>query len=128
MTIPKKRTPRPGVTLDGLRAIALAMDGVEEGTSYGTPAWKVRGKLLARLWEDGETLVVRVEPDARDLLLRSDPETFFLTDHYAGHPWVLVRLPLVARGALSALLEEARCLVLPAAKAARPRAPRRNTT
>ena len=31
---------------------------VEAGTSYRTPALKVRGKMFARLREDGETLVV----------------------------------------------------------------------
>ena len=115
MPTPKKapRTLRPGATIDTVRAIALALPGVEEGTSYGTPAWKAKGKLMARLREDGETLVVRIEPDARDLLMRSEPETFFVTDHYVGHPWVLVKLPRVERGALAALLEEAWRLVAP---------------
>jgi hypothetical protein len=96
-----------GVTFDTARTLALALDGVEEGTSYGTPAFKRKGKLLARLREDGETLVVRADLDARDLLVASEPDTFFFTEHYAAHPWVLVRLPRVARGALAALLEEA---------------------
>lgn len=112
----RSRARRPsaaGATVDTVREIALALPGVEEGTSYGTPAWKVEGKLLARLREDGETLVVRAEDDARDLLMRSDPETFFVTDHYAGHPWVLVRLPRVERGALTLLIEEAVRLVVP---------------
>src|SRR5262245_3428126 len=92
------------VTFADARDLALAIEGVEESTSYGTPAFKVAGKLLARLREDGETLVVRADHDARDLLMRSDPEVFFVTDHYADHPWVLVRLPRVARGALALLL------------------------
>jgi hypothetical protein len=103
-----RTSPRPkSVTFDAVRAIALALPGVEEGTSYGTPAFKVAGKLLARLREDGETLVVRVEMDARDMIVSSEPETFFVTDHYAGHPWVLVHLARVERAALGALLEEA---------------------
>jgi hypothetical protein len=110
----RPRPPQPsGLTFAEVRALASALPGVEEGTSYRTPALKVAGKLLARLREDGETLVVRVEPDARELLLQGDPEAFFLTDHYAGHPWVLVRLPCVDRTALAALLEEAWRLVAP---------------
>ncbi len=96
-----------GVTFDTARTLALALDGVEEGTSYGTPAFKRRGKLIARLREDGETLVVRADHDARDLLIASEPDTFFFTEHYAAHPWVLVRLPRISRGALAAVLEEA---------------------
>jgi hypothetical protein len=114
MTTPaKKKTKKRGLGFDDVRALALALPGVEEGTSYGTPALKAAGKLIARLREDGETLVVRIEDDARDLLLRSDPETFFMTDHYVGHPWVLVRLPRVERAALALLLEEAVRLMTP---------------
>jgi hypothetical protein len=112
-TAKKKTTKKAGLGFDDVRALGLAMPGVEEGTSYGTPALKATGKLIARLREDGETLVVRIEDDARDLLLRSDPETFFMTDHYVGHPWVLVRLPRVERAALATLLEEAVRLVTP---------------
>jgi len=108
------RVSKPGATIDTVREIALALPSVEEGTSYGTPGWKAKGKLMARLKEDGETLVVRIEPEARDLLMRSEPETFFVTDHYVGHPWVLVSLPRVERAALATLLEEAWRLVAPA--------------
>ena len=96
-----------GVTFAAVRQLALALPGVEEGTSYGTPAFKVRGKLLARLREDGETLVLRVGFDLRDLLMNADPETFFVTDHYLGYPYVLVRLPRVARTRLRDVLEDA---------------------
>ena len=124
-----KPRARAGLTFDDARAIALGLGGVEEGTSYGTPAFKAGKKLLARLREDGETLVVRVDLEARDALLRSDPETFYLTDHYAAHPWVLVRLPRVRRAVLEGLLEEARRSVAPgrpraAGKAAPPARPR----
>ena len=49
------------MTFDDVRKIALQFDHVEESTSYGTPAFKLRGKLVARL--------PVVHPDAmRDLL------------------------------------------------------------
>ena len=96
-----------GLTFAAVRRLALALPGVEEGTSYGTPAFKVRGKLLARLREDGETLALRVGFDLRDLLMNADPETFYVTDHYRGYPYVLVRLPRVARTRLREVLEEA---------------------
>lgn len=41
-----------------VRRLALALPGVEEGPCYGTPGFRVKGRFLARLWEDGETLVV----------------------------------------------------------------------
>jgi hypothetical protein len=102
----RRSTPAP-VTFETVRRLALALPGVEEGTSYGTPALRVQKKFFARLKEDGETLVVRVDFDTRDILMAADPETFFITDHYAGYPAVLVRLSTVDSDELRDLLEEA---------------------
>lgn len=90
-----------------MRQLALAFPGVEEGFSYGTPGFRVRGKFLARLWEDGETLVVKCGDDERDFRMQADPETFFITDHYRGYPTVLVRLGRVTKEDLRDVLEEA---------------------
>ena len=38
------------VTFETVRKIARALENVEESTSYGTPAFKVRGALFVRLW------------------------------------------------------------------------------
>jgi hypothetical protein len=86
--------------------LALALPGVAASTSYGTPAFKVRGKLLARLHQDSEALVVRVDPLHREVLMESTPNVFFVTDHYVGYPWVLVRLATVHRDQLAAVLRE----------------------
>ena len=95
------------VTYETVREIALALPGVEEGPCYGTPGLRVRGKLFARLWEDGETLVLKAGFDAREVLMAARPEVFFLTDHYVGYPYVLVRLPRVERERIEPLIEEA---------------------
>ncbi len=70
------------MTFEAVRKIALSLDNVEEGTSYGTPAFKVRGKLFARLHQDSESLVVRMDRDNRAELMTADPETYYITDHY----------------------------------------------
>jgi hypothetical protein len=72
--------------------LLLSLPGVEEGPCYGTPGYRVRGKLLARLREDGETLVVKCGEEAVEMWLQADPKAFFLTDHYVGYGAVLVRL------------------------------------
>jgi hypothetical protein len=70
------------VTFDDVRKFALLWPEVEDGTSYGTPALKVRKKLLARLKEDGDSLVMPgVPPDERDMLVESQPRVFYFTDH-----------------------------------------------
>jgi hypothetical protein len=93
-----------GVSFQQLREYALALPGVEEGTSYGTPAFRVRGKFFIRLKEDGESIVLKTDVYERDHLLESDPAAFFTTDHYRDYPIVLVRLAAVRPDRLRALV------------------------
>lgn len=82
------------MTFDDVRTFALNWPEVTDGTSYGTQALKVRGKLLTRLKEDGESIVVQgIEPDERAMLCESKPDLFYVTDHYRDWPIVLLRLP-----------------------------------
>lgn len=92
------------ITFEGVRRIALALDGVAESTSYGTPALKVGGKLIARLHEDSETLVVGTTLEERAELMAVEPEAYFTTDHYLNYPWVLVHLSRANPDALRDLL------------------------
>ena len=92
------------VTFQQVRKIALALQNVEESTSYGTPAFKSAGKLLARLKEDGDSLVVGTTFEEREDMMAADPETYYITDHYLKYPWVLVRLSRVHADALRDLL------------------------
>jgi len=85
----------------------MGLPGVEEGTSYGTAAFKVGGKLIARLKEDGETLVVGTTFEEREGLMAEEGETYFITDHYLNYPWVLVRLKRVKAEVLRELVERA---------------------
>jgi hypothetical protein len=95
------------VSFARVKKFAAALPGVEESTSYGTPALKVRGKLMARLREDNETLVLRVAWEERERVLAVSPEVFFLTDHYRNHPWVLLRLPAATPSQVRAGLRHA---------------------
>jgi hypothetical protein len=92
------------MTFAAVRRLALALPQVEEGISYGTPAFRVKGKLMARLREDGETLVLKLDMGERDLLMQANPTTFFTTDHYRNYPSVLVRLAKVDASELRELL------------------------
>jgi hypothetical protein len=88
-----------------VRRCFVALPGVVEGTSYGTPAFKVGKKLLARLREDGDNLVVRASFEERETLMAAAPGTFHVTDHYAGHPFVLVRLAQISPSDLARVAE-----------------------
>lgn len=98
---------------DVVRRLALGFPGVAEGQAYGTPSLHVGKKLMARLREDGETLVIKIDPADRIRYFEAAPDTFFITDHYQGHPVMLVNLPGVRTETLSALVEGAWRLVAP---------------
>jgi hypothetical protein len=88
--------PTARVTFDVIRELARQLADVEDSTAYGSPALKVRGKLLAcmainKSAEPG-SLVVRIDFDQRTALLAEDPATYYVTDHYVNYPAVLVRL------------------------------------
>jgi len=94
------------VTWETVRELALTLPGAEEGTSYGTPAFKVRGKLFVRLYQSGDSLVVKIEPSERAMRMKADPEAFYITDHYVNYPWMLVRHAAIRKEDLRELLED----------------------
>jgi hypothetical protein len=95
------------VTFEIARGMALALDRVEEVSSYGTPGFKVGGVLFARLHQSLDAFVVRTDFEQRAALMEADPETYFITDHYLNYEWVLVRLDRVHPDALRDLLRGA---------------------
>jgi hypothetical protein len=93
------------MTFDEVRKIALTWPEVEDGTSYGTSALKVRKKLMVRLREDGDSMVMPGVPsEERDMLVESQPKVFYFTDHYRNYPMVLVRLSKTKRATIEPLL------------------------
>jgi hypothetical protein len=93
------------MTFDDVRKIALTWPEVEDGTSYGTPALKVRKKLMVRLKEDGDSLVMPGVPiDERSMLVESQPRVFYFTDHYRDYPMVLIRLSKAKRATVEPFL------------------------
>lgn len=106
MSSPRRRDPL--AAFEALREFAQGLPGVEEGTSYGTRSFRVKGKFLCRLREDNETVVIKPVDDARrQALFQIDPHTYFITDHYLGYDCILVRLATVKPEALNHLFESA---------------------
>ena len=76
------------------------------GASYGTPALKVKAKLLTRLrTEDNSLVLLDVAPDERDMLMEANPVTFHTTPHYGGYPIVLARLGTLEPASVRMFLE-----------------------
>ncbi len=96
---------------DRVRAAGAGLPDVEEVTSWGAPALKVRGKMFVCMATnksaEPNTLVVRMDIPQRDALVEEDPSTYYLKDHYVDYPCVLVRLSRVHRDALRDLVQTA---------------------
>ena len=99
------------VDFDVVRKLALALPDVAESTIHGAPSLKVRGKLLAcpaiHRSVEPDTLAVRIDFETRTEFLAAKPKVYYVTDHYLGHPMVLVRLKMIDRRTLRGLLSKA---------------------
>jgi hypothetical protein len=81
------------VKWEQLVKIGCELPEVEEGIWFRTPALKVRGKSFCRLKEDGKSVVFVLEAvDEQQFLIGSQPDLYFITDHYKNWPAVLARL------------------------------------
>jgi hypothetical protein len=109
----KSKPSKKGVTFDVALSLATSLPDVTESLSYGTRSMKVGKVLMARLKEDGETLVVKMDLVSRDYILREQPDIFYLTDHYRDYPYVLVRLKQIDKARLRDILEDAWRLAAP---------------
>jgi len=103
--------PRKPITFETVCAFGRTLPDVEESTMYGTPALKVRGQWLVcvptnKAAEPG-SLAVRIDVAQRDELIATEPEVYYVKDHYVGYPVVLVRLARVHPDALEDLVRTA---------------------
>ncbi len=96
------------MSFDDVAAIALDLPEATEGTSYGSRAWKVKGKLFA--WErpfrkadlkrfgdetppEGPILGLAVDGlEEKEVVLAQGWAGFFTIPHFDGHAAVLVQL------------------------------------
>ena len=94
-----------------VRKAAAGLPDIEETTSWGAPALKVRGKMFVcqaiNKQAELNTLVVRMDIAQRDALIEEDPAVYYLKDHYVDYPCVLVRLSHVHPDALRDLVQTA---------------------
>lgn len=101
---------------DTVKELGRTLPNVVDGTAYGAPALKVDGKLLACIptnkSAEAGSIVVRIDPEQRAELLRQQPDIYYMSDHYAAHPTVLVRLSKITRTDLIELLRDARRFVM----------------
>lgn len=116
-------------TLSDVERIALDLPEVQEGTSYGNRAWKVRNKTF--VWErplrqrdldelgdaapDGVVVGARVADElTKDVLCENEGPAVFATTHFDGFNAVLIDLDRVEGDLLEDLINDAWRAMAPA--------------
>jgi hypothetical protein len=113
----------------------MKFSDVEEGATFGFPAFKVGGKAFA--WfpkkkevEEG-SLGVRMSVLERDHRIAANPTAFYVTPHYLDYTSVLARVNVLSTAELKELLESGHEFMTTLAKTKRKRAtsisPKRET-
>jgi hypothetical protein len=88
--MPKRK---PATTYAAVERMLLGWPGVELSTSYGRPSLKIKGKFFTWVKEDGDSIVIGgIDFDERDMLMETQGDVFYITDHYRNSRYVLMRL------------------------------------
>jgi hypothetical protein len=88
--VAKRKT---GTTYAAVEKMLLGWPGVELSTSYGRPSLKIKGKFYTWVKEDGDSIVIGgIGFDERDVLMETQGDVFYITDHYRNSRYVLMRL------------------------------------
>jgi hypothetical protein len=88
-------------------AFALSLPETEMSTSYGKPAVKLRGRAFLFPGREQGSFAVMAPLDEKQLLMETEPETFWETPHYSGYPAVLVRFDSPSRERIEMVIQRA---------------------
>lgn len=88
-------------------AFALTLAETELSTSYGKPAVKVNGRAFLYTGREPGSFAVAAPLPEKELLMETDPGSFWETAHYRGWPAVLVRLDSPARERIETVIARA---------------------
>ncbi len=93
----------------------MSLPATTEKPSYGTPGFRVRDKLFARMRPEGDSVVVWcADLGEKEALIATEPDKFFSLPHYDGYPSVLVRLAALDVDEMTEVLTESWRLRAPA--------------
>ena len=103
----------PDAALALTRDICLALPDTEEKIAWGSPTFRVHGRLFVMFTNnhhgDGRIAIWAAAPPGAQLdLVAADPTHFFVPPYVGVNGWVGIRLDTkLAKGAIAALIEQA---------------------
>jgi hypothetical protein len=99
------------IGMDSVFEVGLKLPEVKESPYYGARALKLNGQMLActpvNKSAEVNSVVVAMSFERRAALLRRSPTLYYITDHYAPHPAMLIRLSKISRAELERTLRMA---------------------
>jgi hypothetical protein len=84
------------LSIETVIELGLKLPDVQETLYYGVRALKLNGRMLActpvNKSAEINSAVIAMGLDQRATLLKKHPSLYYVTDHYAPHPTILIRL------------------------------------
>ena len=99
------------IGMDSVFEVGLKLPDVKESPYYGARALKLHGQMVAcppvNKSAEVNSVVVAMSIERRAALLKKSPMIYYITDHYAPHPTMLIRLSKISRAELERTLRMA---------------------
>jgi len=99
------------IGLDCVFEVGLKLPDVKESPYYGARALKLNGQMVActpvNKSAEVNSVVVAMSLERRTALLKKSPLLYYITDHYAPHPAMLIRLSKISGAELERTLRMA---------------------
>ena len=104
------------VSVDAARKLAMSLPEVEERDHFGSPSFRVKGKIFAQLSRQGdesERALVKMTAADQAALTMSAPDVFSFVPQWGKHGWTYARLAAMEESALHDLFLQSWRLVAP---------------
>ena len=95
------------VTLDRFRELAMHLPAVEELDHFGTPSFRVRGKIFAQFSRGVADAIFKFSLDELDVLRMSAGDLFTPDPSWGKHGWTHVRIAEMDDAWVDQLLRDA---------------------
>jgi hypothetical protein len=92
--------------LNSFRDLALAQAGAAEQAHFGSPSFRVSGKIFAQLSKGDEVGLVKLSPGVQEWLLASHPAQCWSDPQWGRHGWTHVRWAAIEATLLRDLIEQ----------------------
>lgn len=112
------RRMKEPLPIETVRQLILALPGVEEKEAWGSPTFRVKGKMFAMYLNnhhgDGRiALWLKAPPGVQEMLVEAAPEKFFIPPYQGPFGWIGVHLNRCDEDEIASHVQQAYRMVAP---------------